>query len=206
MLSFKLVSAAGLAAVLFVCSGCGGSQPKHPNQIDPFDGASYDSLTVAHAALISLRSAVSAGRPQYIGPFNDAAQSYATAYSAYALYRVARTDQPALTLAIANLTVSIVSLENALQSDLKPAPANVQRVHASAARLRAQLSNRITLSEILTELEMASAIASTIPVTEPYSSLAAIVIKMAQDALTAFAASAGQPIDLATIQPIGLIQ
>jgi hypothetical protein len=36
-----------------LASGC-GSQPPHPNQLNAFDGATYDSLTVAHGALSSL--------------------------------------------------------------------------------------------------------------------------------------------------------
>ena len=205
MLSSKLLSAVFPAAILLLFSGC-GNQPKHPNQINAFDGTSFDSLTVAHAALASLRSPVATTRPQYIATFNQAAEAYQTAYSAYALYRASQSDQSALTLAISNLTVSVVSLENTLQQDMKPSAANVRRVQADAVRFRAQLGSRITISDILTELETAAAIASTIPATEPYSSMAAIVIKMAQDGLAAYTASSGKPIDLTTIQPISLIQ
>jgi hypothetical protein len=64
----------------------------------------------------------------------------------------------------------------------------------------------MTVSDILTELETAASIAATIPATQPYSGLAAIVIQAAQDALATFTANVGQPIDLTTIQPIAPIQ
>lgn len=204
MLPLKLSLAATFAAVLTFCTGC-DSQPAHPNQINAFDGASYDSLTVAHAALVSLRTAVSTTEPQYVVPFNQAVESYATAYDAYVVYRTAQTNEAALTLAIANLTTSISGLESTFQSEMKVSPAAVAQARSDAAKFRARYGQRITVSEILTELEVAASVASTIPGTEPYSTLAQIVIQMAQDALSAFSASSGQPIDLSTIQPIAAI-
>lgn len=204
MLPLKLTPAAIFAAILIFCTGC-SNQPSHPNQINAFDGASYDSLTVAHAALVSLRASVSTTQPQYVVPFNEAVQTYATTYNAYVLYRAAQTNESALALAIADLTTCITSLESTFQIDMKAAPADVAEARMAAARFQTKFSNRITVSEILTELEIAASVASAIPVTEPYSSIAAIVIKMAQDSLAAFSANSGQPIDLSTIQPVAPI-
>ena len=38
-----------MVALTISTTGC-NTQPNHPNQINAFDGASYDELTVAHAA------------------------------------------------------------------------------------------------------------------------------------------------------------
>jgi hypothetical protein len=204
MLTLKLSAAVLLAAAVTISTGC-NPQPKHPNQINAFDGASYDSLTLAHAALSSLRVTVSTTYPRYTPAFNQAAASYTTAYSAYALFRTATTNQAQAALAISDLTVSIVSLENALQTDLHVAPQAVVKVRGRAARLRAAAAPQITISDILTELEIAASIAATVPGTQPYANLAGLVIKTTQAALAASNASAGQPIDLSTIQPIAAI-
>lgn len=204
MLKLKLILAALFVAILIFCTGC-NNQPTHPNQINAFDGASYDSLTVAHAALTSLRVSVSTTQQQYTSPFNQAAETYATAYTAYVAYRTAQTNQPALALAIADLTTSMTALENVFQTDMKAAPADVARARTAAVQFRATFGTRITVSEILTELEIAASVAATIPATQPYSTLAEIVIKMAQDSLAAFGANSGQAIDLSTIQPIAFI-
>ncbi len=204
MLTFKLAATALLGVALTLSTGC-SPQPKHPNQINAFDGASYDSLTLAHAALSSLRLTVSTTYPQYTPAFNQAAASYGTAYNAYALFRTASTNQSEAALAISNLTVSIVSLENTLQAGIHVNPQTVIRVRGRAARLRAAAAPRISISDILTELEIAASIASTVPGTQPYAALAEIVIKTTQAALAASNASAGRLIDLSTIQPVASI-
>lgn len=205
MFPLKITLTAALAATLILCTGC-NPQPAHPNQINTFDGASYDSLTVAHAALLSLRSSVSTSERQYITPFNEAVQTYGTAYSAYVAYRAAQTNEPALVLAIVNLTATIQSLERAFQLDMKATPENIAAARAKAVQFHAAYGKRITVSGILTDLEIAASVAAGIPATQPYSTLAEIVLQMAQDAMSAFGKSSGQPIDLSTIQPIAPIQ
>ena len=205
MTTLKLTLAGAFAATLIFCTGC-SNQPIHPNQINSFDGATYDSLTVAHAALVSLRASVTATHQQYTMPFNEAVQTYATAYSAYATYRAAQSDEPALVLALANLTTSIRSLEQTLQTDMKASPADMFRAKAQAEQFHASIGRRFSVSQILTDLEVAAAVAAAIPATQPYSTIAQIVLQMANDALAAFGASSGQPIDLSTIQPIAPIQ
>ena len=111
------------ASAMFL-AGC-TPQSIHPNQINAFDGATYDSLTVAHAALVSLRGTVSSQYPQYVAVFNEADASYAVAYNGYATYRATAVNQAAVALALSNLTVSIVALENTIKSDLHLSPATV---------------------------------------------------------------------------------
>jgi hypothetical protein len=58
----------------------------------------------------------------------------------------------------------------------------------------------------LAELEIAAAIAQTVSGTQPYSGLAAIVIKATQQAFAGKSTASGQAIDLAAIQPFATIQ
>jgi hypothetical protein len=205
MSKFKVAVFSFLVLTLAIGTLACNTQPSHPNQINTFDGASYDSFTVAHAALASFRPQVSTTDKQYISVFNEAAAAYATGFNAYSLYRTTQGNQAAVSVAISNLTFSIVSLENAIQAGLHVSPQAVLNVRAKAAKLRASASPRISISDILTELEIAAAIARTLPGT-PYADLAGIVIDAAQQALAAQNAASGQAIDLSTIQPIALIQ
>jgi hypothetical protein len=206
MSKFKLAFLSLLALTLVIGTVACNIQPNHPNQINTFDGASYDSLTVAHAALASFRVQVSTTDKQYASVFNEAAAAYVTVFNAYSLYRATQGNQAAVAVGIANLTVSIVSFENAIQAALHVSPQAVLKVRARATRIRAAASGRISISDILTELEIAAAIAQTVAGTEPYAGLAAIVINAAQQALVAHNSASGQAIDLSTIQPIALIQ
>jgi hypothetical protein len=122
------------------------------------------------------------------------------------LYRATQSNQAAVAVEIANLTVSIVSLENAIQAHLRVSPHAVLQVRARAAGVRAAANPRLSISDILTELQIAAAIAQTVPGTQPYSGLAAIVIRATQQALAARNSASGEPIDLSTIQPIAPIQ
>jgi hypothetical protein len=193
-----------LLAVLSCLLGVGcGTQPAHPNQLNAFDGASYDSLTLAHGALTSLRAQISTGYPSYAATFDEASASYAAAYNSYALYRAGSGTQAALTVAIANLTVSIVALENSFQAGMHASPALVEQIRKKAKTLRQRAAGgNVTVSDILTELEIAAAVAQAIPATGPYAGIAAMVIDATSQALAAEAAQAGQPIDLEFIAPV----
>ena len=201
MLKLKLSVAALVAAAIALSTGC-SPQAKHPNQINTFDGASYDSLTLAHAALLTLRSTVATSYPQYTAAFNQAAASYSLAYNSYALFRTATSNQTAAALAISNLTVSIVSFENSLQSGMQVTPQVTARIRARARRLRFSASPNITISDILSELEIAASIAATVPGTQPYAALAEVVISATQSALSALDSGSGQLIQLSTITPV----
>jgi len=199
-------SLTGIAVICcLLATGC-GTQPSHPNQLNAFDGASFDTLTLAHGALTSLRTQIAANYPSYDAEFDEAAASYAAAYNAYALYRVQTGSQAELTVAIDNLTVSIVALENVFETDMHASPAVIQatRKRAETLRQRAAGSN-VTVSDILTELEIAAAVARAIPTAGPYAALASMVIEATSQALADELTETGQPIDLSVIQPVAAI-
>jgi hypothetical protein len=202
----KLKSAA-LVLPLFsflLVGGC-GTQPSHPNQINTFDGATYDVLTLAHGALTSLRAEVFVSYPKYTPLFDEAAAAYTVAFNAYSVFRVNANNQAELTVVIDNLTVSIIALENAFQADLHVSPQEVLSVRRKATKIRLAIGTRLTVSDILTELEIAAAVARSVPAAQPYAALAQLVISATSQALAAEMASSGQAIDLATIQPVTTI-
>ncbi|MBV9301128.1 MAG: hypothetical protein JOY62_12130 [Acidobacteriaceae bacterium] len=199
------VAAFALGGIAFInTTGC-NTQPNHPNQLNAFDGTTYDMLTVAHAALVSFRTEVTTDYPQYASVFNEAAAAYSTVFNAYSLYRRASTSEADVAVAISKLTVSIVSLENAFQSDMHVAPETVLEVRKKAKKLRGAAGPNVSISDVLTELEIAAAIAESIPGAQPYSRLAEIVIAATQQAVAAERSISGQAIDLSTIEPIASI-
>jgi hypothetical protein len=187
-----------------LASGC-GSQPPHPNAMNAFDGATYDTLTVAHGALSSLRAQVVSSYPKYTPVFNQAAAAYATAFSGYALYRSTTADQAGTAAALASLTASVVALENAFLNDMHASPASMAKMRLKAKNIRAHASAAVSISDILTELEIAAAVAKAIPTAQPYAALAQIVISATSEAVASEAAAVGQAIDLSTIQPLAAI-
>lgn len=203
MVKLKLGAAALLAVALLSSTAC-SPQATHPNQINAFDGASYDSLTAAHAALTSLRGTIATGYPQYVSTFNQAAASYQLAYNAYVTFRTAPANQAQAALAIDNLTVAIVNLEDAFQTSMNVTPATANTERQRVYKLRSAYPN-LSISDILTELQVAATIAATIPGTQPYAALAQIVIGATRSAIDATTAEAGQAIDLTTIAPVPAI-
>lgn len=200
-----LLAAAPVVAVAVLFSGC-SPQPSHPNQISAFDGATYDSLTLAHGALTYLRARVSTAYPQYVPLFNQTAAAYATAVDAYAVFRTAPSDQAEVAADVTSLTASIVALENTLAADMHVSQKTENAIRRKAHRIRAAASSNLSLSDILTELEIAASVAATIPAAAPYATLAAVVIAATQHALAAKTAASGEPIDLSTLTPIPPIQ
>jgi hypothetical protein len=187
---------------LIVTTGC-GTQPNHPNQLNTFDGGTYDSMTLAHAALGSLRVQISTAYPKYVRQFNQAASAYTVAFQAYSLYRTDKSNTSQLSLAISNLTVSVASLEAVLQSDMHASPAAVAKFKSRAKKIRA--TAHISISDILTELQIAAAVAQTIAPAAPYAMLAQLVLDATRQALAAETAASSQPIDLTAIAPIPAI-
>jgi hypothetical protein len=198
--------AAGVVALILFSSGC-GAPPSHPGQINVLDGSTYDSLTVAHTALATLRPDIVAKYPIYVAEFNAAAASYNTAFQSYVVFRTApTTNQAQLTMEIANLTVSVVGIENAFSVGMHATPSVVLSTRNKGHHLQARAqANGISISDILTELEIAASIAATIPATQPYSTIAQLVLEATQKAIAAHTANQSQPIDLQTIQPISAI-
>ena len=64
---------------------------------------------------------------------------------------------------------------------------------------------RVSISDILTELQIAAAIARTIAPAAPYALLAELVIGATSQAVAAESAASGRAIDLTTIAPIPAI-
>jgi len=64
---------------------------------------------------------------------------------------------------------------------------------------------RVSISDILTELEIAAAVARTIAPAAPYALLAQLVIGATAQAVAAETAASGHAIDLTTISPIAAI-
>jgi hypothetical protein len=204
--SCKWAAAALPVLGLLFASGC-STQTSHPNQINAFDGATYDTMLLAHGALTSLGANVTASYPKDAPIFNQASASYNAALAAYSAFRVQPASQAEVSVMIGNLTVAIVALENAFQTDMQASPANVASIRAHAKRVRASAEQAgVTVSDILTELEIAAAVAHTIPQTGPYAAMAEMVIESTSAALAAEIAVTGQPIDLSLIQPIPAIQ
>ena len=196
--------AASLLGVVLATSSC-SNQP-HPNQINAFDGASYDSLTLAHGALAALRAPIASQYIQYSSVFNQAATTYAVAYDAYSLFRTSPETQANVAVAIGNLTVSIVALENAVESGMQVPATRALAIRKQATRIRKAAGSNTSVADILTELEIAAAIAQGVDPSQPYSGLALLVIDATNQALAAKSAATGQPIDLSTIQPVAPIQ
>jgi hypothetical protein len=191
---------------ILLASSC-GTHTSHPNQINAFDGATYDGLLLAHGALTSLEANVTTSYPKYVPIFNQAGAAYNTALATYTTFRATPTTQAELSVTIGNLTVAIVALENAFQTDMQASSTNIAEIRARAKRLRTSASNAgISVSDLLTELEIAAAVARTIPQTAPYAQLAEVIIQTTSAALAAEVAQVGQPIDITLIQPIPAIQ
>lgn len=191
-------------AALLIASSC-GNQPKHPNQLNQLDGTTYDSMTAAHGALVSLRADVALVYPKYSPVFNQAAGTYATAFNAYAAFRTAPSNPAGLSIAINNLTISIVSLENTFAADMHANARTAMSVRHRAQDIRSRLQPRITISDILTELEIAATVAQSVPQAQPYASMASMVIQATSAAMAAQETASGQPIDIGTIQPVPAI-
>jgi hypothetical protein len=191
--------------ILLTC-GC-GTPASHPNQVSAFDGGTYNTLLLAHGALTSLQANVVTSYPKYIPIFNQATAAYAVAYNAYASFRKAPATQLEVSVTINNLTVAIVALENSFQTDIQASPAKVGQIRRRSIRIRSNAAQAgFSVSDLLTELEIAAAVANTIPKTSPYARMAELIIQTTSAALAAEMAAAGQPIDLTLIQPWPAVQ
>ena len=139
---FKQFKAAAVALSILgiLLTGACGTQPSHPNQINAFDGATFDTLLLAHVVrlpLLAAETTVSTSYPKYVPIFNEAAAAYNTANATYATaFRTTPTTQAEVTVTITNLTVAIVALEDAFQTDMQASPTMVAQIRAKAKRLR----------------------------------------------------------------------
>jgi hypothetical protein len=112
----SIVAALSLSLVLVLpLTLAAGCAIRHPNQRNAFDGATYDTLIVAQAALNQAKVEVAAF-PQYKEQVNQAIAAYNAARAAYALYHTAAAGAPTqdeLQAQISDLVSRIASLEKA---------------------------------------------------------------------------------------------
>lgn len=198
-------AAASLLLAVFMTTGC-HMQSSHPNQINSFDGAAYDTMLLAHSALATLRTSISTDFPQYAREFNQAADTYNAAVVIYSAYRSSSEVEPSVSAALGNLAVSITTLEGALVSDLQIDAQRSAQVRKAAGRIRARVNAHITIADVLAELEIAASLAAVMPATEEYATLAKVIIDATGAALVAEQAAADKPIQLDAIAAITPIQ
>ncbi len=109
-----------ILSLLMMAGGCGVETP-HPNQINAFDGASYDTMTLAHGALTSLRPQIAVNYPKYNTLFNQATAAYNVALTGYSAFRVNPASQADVAVEVTNLTAAIIDLESAFQTNMQVA-------------------------------------------------------------------------------------
>jgi hypothetical protein len=204
----KLATAAvSLFLATFMTTGC-HLQSSHPNQINTFDGAAYDTMMLAHGALTSLRVSISTDFPNYVPEFNKAVDAYNAAVVIYSAYRSSADAQPSLSAALGNLAVGITSLESTLVTELRVNEEHSAEVRKAAQKIRARANRanvQITVADVLTELEIAASLAATVPAGETYAALAKAIINATGAALIMEQAEADKPIQLETIAAIAPI-
>ncbi|MBV9222499.1 MAG: hypothetical protein JOZ45_22440 [Acidobacteriaceae bacterium] len=198
-------AAASLLLATFTTTGCHVQSP-HPNQINTFDGAAYDTMILAHGALTALRASIATDFPHYAPEFNKAVDTYNAAVVMYSAYRSSSEVEPSVSNALGNLAVSITALEGALVSDLHVDAQRSAQVRKAAQKIRARANAHITIADVLAELEIAASIAAAVPATEGYATLAKVIIDATGAALVAEQAEAGKPIRLDAIAAITPIQ
>jgi hypothetical protein len=194
-------AATSLLLAISITTGC-HVQSTHPNQINTFDGAAYDTMTLAHGALTSLRVSIATDFPSYVPEFNKAAETYNAAIVIYSAYRNSQDTELSLSTVLGNLAVSITGLESVLVSDLHVDAKHSAQVRKAAQKIRARANVHITVADVLTELEIAASLAAAVPSTEGYATLAKAIVSATEAALNAEQAVADKPIQLDTIAAI----
>ncbi len=198
-------AAASLLLASFITTGCHTQLP-HPDQLNTFDGASYDSMTLAHGALTSLRVSIAADFPRYTPEFNKAVEAYDTALAVYSAYRNSAAAEQPVSAALGNLAVSITNLESTLVADLHVDKQHSASVRKAAQQIRARANLHVTVADILTELEIAASLASLAPSTEAYAPLIKAIVNATETALLAEQTNAGKPIKLDSLTALALIE
>ena len=198
-------SATALVACALLFTGC-SPQPNHPNQLNRFDGAAYDSLVLAHGSLASLRTSVAERYPSLTPKFNNVADAYRAAVTAYSLYRSNASMEFTASTALHNLTLSLILLEGEIEATLRhgSGPAALTAAAASTSNSPANASSQPAYppSELMTVLEFAAAIAGAIPETQHEADAAQTILAATRQALTEWKASSSAPIDLDLLPPI----
>lgn len=199
-----VTAAASLVLATFTTTGC-HVQSSHPNQINTFDGTTYDTMVLAHGALTSLRASVATDFRQYAPEFNAALEAYNTAVIAYSAYRNSAGDESSVSVALGNLTVGITSLESVLTHDLHVDAQHSAQIRAKAQKIRARASAHLTIADIFTELEIAASVAALVPSVGEYATLAKIILDATQAAIAAEQSLFNKPIRMDAIMAIAPI-
>lgn len=197
----------GLAAVVLALvtglftTGC--TPPAvHPDQINEFDGATYDSLMLAQGALSSLRTSVATDFASHTSSFNDAAEAYNKAIDVYRLYRITQNEANVADT-VRDLSLAILLLETTLQTDFHVSAKNEGRIRDNARIIRHRAAQaHVSVSDILTELQIAAAVAQTVAPNSPYSKLAQAVVYATTNAVHAMQTQSGKAIDASLLIPI----
>jgi hypothetical protein len=198
-----LVLAVSIPAMALLL-GCPSEQ--HPNQIDAFDGKTYDTLLIAHEALGALRPTVVSHTGDFAASYNASVSAYSDAFDVYSRYRQSpMSGQQPLVLLISSLASSVAALEDKLTRPLPvPAPQR-QRITAQyrvAGTADVQQISAATWGSILDALTLAAEISATVPQSSEYGKLAEQIIAATRFATTAAQQNRGEPIDLARITPL----
>src|SRR4051812_13735191 len=194
-----------LPAVLFM-AGCPASGI-HPNQLDEFDGKTFDTLFLAHEALTSIRTGIVTRAPQFAPQFDAALHAYLIALEAYTEYRAAPVED-SITLvnhSVSDLSISISELERQF-TDVLPVPEPKQieiRMRMSSKTRSRSIQPRYMLSfaDILGALEVAAQIAAQVPQSSAGGNIALLIIHAAQEAEASAQAHASVKIDLNLLMP-----
>lgn len=186
--------AAGLAAVTVFTSGC-SPQPNHPNQLNRFDGAAFDSLVLAHGSLVSLRTSVQDRYPNLAPAFNKTADAYRMAVAAYTAYRVTGATELTLSNSLHKLTFALVALEGQLEANL-----HRTEIQNTASRLEGQAS--YIPSDLFSVLQLAASIASFVPATQGEAEAAGALLAAAHQALSEWRTVSKAPINLDWLSPV----
>lgn len=101
--------------LLLISIGCASLTP-HPNQINAFDGATYDILITVQASIAQAKTLINQF-PQFTSELNKAIASYNTAIADYKLYHEAAASAPTQTTLQTQIT-SLVTAVSQLLSDL----------------------------------------------------------------------------------------
>jgi hypothetical protein len=199
-----LVTSIGIIATL-VAIGC-GTQSAHSNQLNAFDGAAYDALTLTQGALESMRVPIASTYPRYTSAFNDANKAYWTAVTAYRAWRSSTANsQGDVATSLGNLAAAVVNLEAAIESDFEAAPMITAKMRSQAEEFQAKANVALTVPDVLAMLKVAAAVAQSVEPTETNAPLAEIIINGTQSAIERVTAIANQSIDTTTLAPVAPI-
>lgn len=183
----------------------------HPNQINEFDGKTYDTLLLTHTALAELREAVRIEHRQFVPAFNSTTHAYNAAYDAYALYRLdPQSGALKVSTLLRDLASNVKLLERALTTPLPVPPVKQEEIRQKARVRKGSMatsrpSYEMSLVDVLTELQVGATIAQNVPVVSPYATIALMIINATKSAVQTSQSHSKKLIDIALLTPIAPI-